>query len=79
MDERRVTIWNNDCKRESVKPVPTECAGCGMVLSHPREFHPFAACLMMEGARAKYGRGGDQVTENLNFVIDCARKAHADG
>lgn len=63
--KRTVEIWNLDLQRERVVPEPMACAGCGMVLDHPREFHPYAACLMFKGA----GNNGGVVRDNLNAVI----------
>ena len=64
-----VTIINLATETEQVKREPTICGQCGMALNHPREFHPFAACMMMEGCH-----DGNKVASNLAFVIETARK-----
>lgn len=56
------------------------CQTCGMHLEHPTEYHPYAACLMMLGARS-IGKGSDTVISNIRVVIDDARDgtiAHID-
>jgi hypothetical protein len=37
------------------------CAECGMVLSSPNEYHPYAACLMYKGCK-------DENTVRLNLL-----------
>lgn len=45
------------------------CACCGMVTSGPKEFHPYAACLMFKACN-----NGDTVRANLAFVIQHGRE-----
>lgn len=41
------------------------CAECGFVLSHPDEYHPYAACLMYKSCKDE-----NTVRENLKAVMD---------
>ena len=66
---RTVEILSIDGKREKVKPDPSSCGSCGMHIEHPREFHPYAACLMFKACR-----NGNTVDANLGFVIETVRK-----
>jgi hypothetical protein len=65
----KVKIWNLDLEREEVELESGTCRMCGMVTNHPREFHPYAVCLMMMGAR-----NGNVVQANLDALI---RKSQA--
>jgi hypothetical protein len=52
----------------------TTCAGCGMLLSSPRDYHPFAACELF-----KRLRNGNQVEANLRAVVEYGMRAQASG
>jgi len=57
----------------------TACAGCGMVTSDA-EYHPFAACMMMEGDRNRSGSlGGTTVRANLRAVVEYGMRAQRQG
>ena len=60
---RWVRIFSIDGLYENVSPKPSRCGSCGMEIEHPREYHPFAACLMFKG-----GGHPDQVRANLVSV-----------
>lgn len=69
-----VTIRNLDGLWENVAPEPGVCAACGMATKHPREYHPYAACLMFMGCH-----NGDRVRGNLEGVILHARDTNPAG
>jgi hypothetical protein len=65
-----VTIRNLDCRLERVKAEYGECGACGMRTRHPREYHPYAACLMFEACH-----DAEKVRDNLEVVIAHAQAA----
>lgn len=48
----------------------SHCAQCGMATKHPREYHPYAACLMFMGCK-----DGDIVRKNLHAVLEYGAEA----
>lgn len=71
---RKVEILSIDGRTERVKPEPGSCQSCGMHTEHPREFHPYAACLMFKACG-----DGNSVRANLQFVVETAQKWTARG
>lgn len=51
------------------RPLPA-CACCGMVLEHPEEYHPFAACLMYKQCKDE-----STVRANLFAVIGFGQRS----
>lgn len=50
-DAGTIEILNHECRYERVSPEQTRCAACGMTTLHPREYHPYGACLIYRACR----------------------------
>lgn len=50
------------------------CAGCGMTTFGPRDYHPYAACVMFRQLR-----DGSNVEANLRAVVEYGMKCQKQG
>lgn len=47
----------------------SHCTQCGMVTQGPTDYHPYAACLMMQACK-----NGNTVQANLDAVVEYGRE-----